>query len=400
MLRLVAPAGAPVKSAELLRSLTRAILQDGRARHSDTLAAQLQVRHVFGMSSGRAALWLILKALHRLRPDRNVVALPAYTCFSVAATVARAGMKILPIEVNPETLDFDVTSLNSLPEKKLLCLVTANLFGLVNDAERLEKAARASGAFLVDDAAQALGSTRNGRFAGTTGDVGFYSLAGGKASGTVQGGLIVTNSEAIAEIIQEEIKHVNAVPIVTEARLLAKATAYATFLHPRLFWIPSSLPFLKLGTTEFEPGFPVAQFPHLSGSLLPGFIAAISEKNGIRRRNAQAIAEKLTGLTQFSIPQPAADCLPSYIRFPVLAKNAAARHTVVRRLRKAGIGASPLYPSAICDIPGIDRYIELQEFHRPRAEQISERLFTLPTHAYMGPRDIERMGTALRELGD
>ena len=398
MLRLVAPAGAPVKSAELLRGLGRAVFQERSARHTDTLAAQLRVSHIFGMSSGRAALWLILKTLKGLRPDRDVVAIPAYTCFSVAASVVRCGMKIHPIEVNPETLDFDITSLDSLPAERLLCLVTGNLFGLVNDCEQLKKAVRARGAFLVDDAAQAMGSTRNGRFAGTLGDVGFYSLAGGKASGSVQGGLIVTNSDSIARKICKEAQYVGTTPVADKIRLLLKTAGYATFLHPRLFWIPSSLPFLKLGRTEFEPGFPVAQFPRLSGALLPELIGTMGGANGTRRSNAAAIADALAGLPQFAIPQPAADCQPGYIRFPVLAKNAVIRQKAVRRLREVGIGASPFYPSAICDIPGIDQYMALREFHRPRAEQISERLFTLPTHAYVRPREIERMATVLREI--
>jgi dTDP-4-amino-4,6-dideoxygalactose transaminase len=56
----------------------------------ETLASSatwLGVRNVFGVSSGRAALTVILRSLHRLRPDSDVVALPAYTCITVPASV-------------------------------------------------------------------------------------------------------------------------------------------------------------------------------------------------------------------------------------------------------------------------------------------------------------------------
>jgi len=399
MLRLVAPAGAPVKSAELWRGLGKAVWREGdAARLQEGLAARLQVRHIFGVSSGRAALWLIVNVLARLRPERDVVALPAYTCYSVAAAIARSGMKMHPVEMDPETLDFDSASVESLPAKKLLCLVTGNLFGFVNDSNRLESVVREKGAFLVDDAAQALGAARNGRLAGTAGDVGFFSLAGGKALGSVQGGLIVTNSDAIAGAIRDEIEHLGPPRLADTMRLLVKTTAYATFLQPRLFWIPWSLPFLKLGKTEFEPDFPVSQFPRLTGQLLEGLESMVGSTNGTRRANAEEIAEQLAANRRFRVPRPAADCRPSYIRFPVLAPDSATRQQVVERMQRAGIGATTYYPASICDIAGIERYMSPREFHCPGAEEISRRLFTLPTHAYVGPREIARMTTILREF--
>ena len=401
MLRLVAPAGAPVKSAELLRELGQVVLRgQDDVRLREQLAAQLQMRHIFGVSSGRAALWLILKVLARLRPERDIVAFPAYTCYSVAAAIARSGLKMCPVEMDPESLDFNFTTVESLPARKLLCLVTGNLFGFVSDVERLERVARGKGAFLVDDAAQAFGASRNGRQAGTAGDVGFYSLAGGKALGSVQGGLIVTNSDAIAGAIREEVERLGAPRFSDTIRVFGKTTAYAVFLQPRLFWIPWSLPFLKLGKTEFEPGFPVSQFPRLTGRLLRGMESMVGSANGARRANAADLAEHLATNRRFRVPQPAADCRASYIRFPVLAPDSVTRQQAVERLQKAGIGATSFYPSAICDIAGIERYMASREFHCPGAEEISRRLFTLPTHAYVGRREIARMAAVLRECGE
>lgn len=401
MLRFVSPAGAPVKSAVLLRQLGKALSENGNAESfAAALAARLGVRHIFGVCSGRAALWLILKSLARLRPGRNVVALPAYTCFSVAASIARCDMKMLPVELLPESLDFDLASLDAAPVGRLLCLVSANLFGLVNDGERLAEAAHAHGAYMVDDAAQAFGATRGGRFAGTQGDVGFYSLARGKALGSTQGGLIVTNSDSIAAAIAAELARLEAAPAASEAGVVVRSGIYAAFLHPRLFWLPRSLPFLKLGMTEFAPGFPVARLPKLSRALLPSMTALLGETSRTPQRNAVAIAERLACQPRFELPHPGGNCRPSYPRFPVLATDASMRWEAVRRLQASGIGASSFYPAAICDIPGIERHMAVPNFHRPRAEELAARIFTLPTHAYVGPREIERMTTILAKLAE
>ena len=106
MLRFVPPAGVPLRLTQIVRALKTVFTSNGRAEDCLTsIAARLHVKYVFGVSSGRAAMWLVLKSLLRLQPERNVVALPAYTCFSVPASVVRAGLKLHPIENDQHTLD-------------------------------------------------------------------------------------------------------------------------------------------------------------------------------------------------------------------------------------------------------------------------------------------------------
>jgi hypothetical protein len=280
MLRFVAPAGAPLKITQILRSLNGVLSRDGSADEGlQTFADRVQARYVFGTSSGRAALSLILKSLHRLRPDRCVVALPAYTCFTVAASIVHSGLKLYPVDIDPETLDFDFSQLEALCPEKLLCIVTSNLFGLVNDVRRIREIAQAKGAFVVDDAAQALGASLDGQLAGMLGDAGFYSLGRGKAVSAVEGGIIVTNVDAIASALEAEAKDLAPVPLLRNSWLVLQMFAYTALLHPRLYWIPNSLPFLRLGLTEFSPAFRMAGLSSFSSSLLPALLENLLEMN-------------------------------------------------------------------------------------------------------------------------
>lgn len=399
MLRFVAPAGTPLRLAQILGSLKTAASSNGHAGHGlAALSDRFHVKHVFGASSGRAALWLILRSLHRLRPEREVVAVPAYTCFSVAASIARAGLKILPLDLDPHTFEFDPSQLGLLAGHKVLCVIACNLFGFPNDLSSIRQAAQEQGAYMIDDAAQALGATRNGQFAGTLGDVGLYSLGRGKALGSIEGGLIVTNAADIAEAIQAEAVGLQAPSSAHGAWLLFEMLAYSILLRPHLFWIPNSLPFLKLGTTEFNPAFATDELHRLSLALLPQLLAELAEVNEIRRANASAVREALAGNPNFEFPMPAASSFPTFVRLPVLAHNREMRKRAVADLRRAGLGASPFYPSAICDIAGIEPYMAGRDFHRQRAESISQRLFTLPVHSLVTFQDIEQMGRILRTI--
>jgi perosamine synthetase len=399
MLRFVPPAGVPLRLAHIVRALKTVLTSNGRAAECLTsIAARLHVKYVFGVSSGRAAMWLVLRSLLRLQPERNVVALPAYTCFSVPASVVRAGLKLHPIEIDQHTLDFDLSELDALPDKKLLCIITSNLFGFVNDFSRIQQAAQAKGTFVLDDAAQALGAMRNGQLAGTLGDVGLYSLGRGKAVAAMEGGLIVTNSEEIARALQGEAKNLDAPSLSHGAWLLLEMLVYSILLRPPLYWIPNALPFLKLGATEFNPAFPTDELHSLCQALLPQLLDELQAINQVRRANARTICQALAGNPEFDLPTPAPNTHPTFVRLPVVARDRVTRERAVSRLRSARIGASSFYPGAICDIAGIEPYMSARDFHRKHAELLSQRLFTLPVNPFVRPQDLERMVDILTAL--
>lgn len=257
---------------------------------------------------------------------------------------------------------------------------------------------REKGAFLVDDAAQALGATLHGCPAGTLGDVGFYSFGRGKALAAMEGGIIVTSSEEIASAIQAEGERLPSASAAHVAWLLFEMAAYSVFLNPRLYWIPNSLPFLKLGSTEYAPDYPIFRLPALVQGLLPMLFERLQEINKVRRDNAAALAQAVANNPLFMTPRPGPGCQPNYVRFPLVARDRATRDRAVRLLCAAGIGASPFYPSAICDIPGIESHMATHDYHCPEAESVSRRLLTLPTHPFVGAQDLQRIIEILRGL--
>ena len=397
MLRLVPPAGAPLRVSQILRALVGVAKANGPCDNGlAALATRLHVRHVLSASSGRAALWVILRALYQLGPGRDIVAIPAYTCFSIPASIARAGLRVHPVDINPETMDFDFSLLAEVPADKLLCVIASSLFGLPNDMTQIRCLAQAKDAFVVDDAAQGLGAVFNGQLLGTTGDVGLYSLGRGKALTTLEGGIIVTNSDEIAKAIENVAVGLPHTSFIHDAGILIRMISYAVLLNPRLYWLPDTLPFLKLGVTDFDPHFRTSTLATLPRVLLMQLVDELDTINQTRRRNAHFLRSALTGSERFLIPHPLPESQGIYTRFPIVAADEATKRVAVRRLRESGIGASSFYPSAVCDIPGIGQFMARPEFHCPKAEDLSRRLFTVPTHPYVRMEDLE---TVVRIMG-
>ena len=191
---------------------------------------------------------LLLRALaRRAGPGRDEVAIPSYTCYTVAAAVVLAGLRPRVVDIAPETLDFSAAALDAVDFSRVLAIVPTNLFGLPSNLPALAARARAHGAFLIDDAAQAFGAAIGGRASGTWGEAGLYSLDKGKNITAIEGGLAVANDAATADALREEARCLAAPAGNAVARDAVKLLAYAVLLRPWLYGSPTD-PAARLGT--------------------------------------------------------------------------------------------------------------------------------------------------------
>jgi dTDP-4-amino-4,6-dideoxygalactose transaminase len=105
----------------------------------------------------------------------------------------------------------------------------------------------------------------------------------------------------------------------------------------------------------------------------------------------------LQGLSNLHVLGPAGphsdESGPIYLRFPLLAAEERLRDDLHAALQAAGIGAGKLYARSMADF-----FAGRVTGSYPGAEAIARRLLTLPTHAYVAERDIERMVAILRTI--
>ena len=390
--RLVAPAGAPLPVRTVLRS---ALAFPAQGDPDEALRAQFGVRHAFFVSSGRAALTVLLKAMQR-GSQRHEVVIPAYTCFSVPSAVARAGLTIRLCDVDPKTLDLDLNALAGIDLARVLCIVPSSLYGLPGDLAGLEAIARAARTSLVDDAAQCLGATQDARPCGTFGDAGFYSLGRGKGITTMGGGILVTRRDDLARGIEHELRALPQPTARQAVAAVATSLIYAGLLEPSRYWLVDRIPFLELGGSRFDPEFPMARLSAYQRRLAAQLLALVGSYNTIRRHHAERLRSGIDGIEGIEIPRAVPAAQPVYLRFPMLTRDRAHRSELLARLRAAGIAASASYPTAVGDIPGIARYLAPDQEPCPGARSIATRILTLPTHPGVEPGDVERMVVAIR----
>jgi perosamine synthetase len=396
---LMPPAGAPISFSEILKITSSWLRSDlCMEMFEEKIRSHAKVKYWYFFNSGRTAQVFILKALSQIAdPSKDEVVIPAYTCFSVAAAVAKSGLKIRLVDIDPLTMDYNYERLFSLNFTRVLAVIACNLFGILSNWEKLWSMAREKNVFLIDDAAQSMGTLFKGRPSGSLGDVGFYSLNRGKNLSTCSGGILLTDDDEIAARIQEDMQNLNRPNFSSEIAALVKMTLYSWFLRPKLYWLPSIIPFLGLGKTVFDENFSLShltRFQKCAGAILWSNLESL---NIVRVRNSRKLAEELLRLGRFEIPGYNKASCPNYLRLPLLTQDKAWRERAIAALRRQGIVASNMYPLTIRQIAGIEKYLASPAGDFPGAQEVVEKLLTLPTHSYLKHNDIQKIVFCLRE---
>jgi perosamine synthetase len=390
MFRSIPPAGTKLKFREIFSSFLAEVQSGERFRKE--LREYFQVRDCFLLSSGRAALTLLLKVLHKIS-DKDEVIIPAYTCFSVPSAIAKAGLKICLCDVSLETLDLDPHRLSRLINKNTLAVLPVYHFGLAHDISSLIKLCRDKDVFIIEDVAQGMGARFENKYLGSLGDVAFLSLGRGKAITTIEGGIILSQSEEISLLLQKELSNLKK---EDGSNFFIKALFYKIFLNPYLFWMPEIIPAFKLGESKFSLDFNLFSISEYQTRLGACLLNRLEEINQIRVKNAQYLISSLRGLDRISLPPSPREAYSIYLRLPIIFEDSTEREKAYHSLNRKHLGASTMYPTSLEKIPGIESYCADNSLDLSNSHALVRGLLTLPTHQGVRERDLERI---IRELG-
>lgn len=360
----------------------------GDPASTQRLNTELQRRYsadtVVLMDSGTSALAVAIAAALRSRPGAPV-ALPAYGCYDIATAAAAANATVLLYDINPSTLGPDWPSLERAVAAGAGAVVVAYLFGFPVDMARVDALCGATGALVIEDAAQGSGGKWNGVPLGAISPLGILSFGRGKGITGGGGGAILARGAGVA-ILEAQPPALE--PPANAARALTALSAQWLLARPSLYAIPSSLPFLRLGETVYhEPHLPRALPAGQAAVILDALNRADGEADVRRERAATYERAGASGGTPFI--GPIAGAVPGYLRFPLLARHG-------QRAPGKGIGGAHAYPLPLSRLPQLAPRLRNRDHAFPGAETLAGALHTLPTHSRLAQYDVERVASWLR----
>jgi dTDP-4-amino-4,6-dideoxygalactose transaminase len=165
------------------------------------LALYLDVREAIAVSSGTDAILAALMVLG-IGPGDEVVT-TTYSFFATAGCVARVGATPVFVDIDPVTFNLEPAAVRAALTPRTRAIMPVHLYGLCADMDPVMAAAREHGIAVIEDAAQAIGSTYKKRQAGSIGTIGCFSFFPSKNLGAFgDGGLVTTNDAALAHEIR------------------------------------------------------------------------------------------------------------------------------------------------------------------------------------------------------
>ena len=316
-------------------------IQGGAVRALEAaLSERYEVKHVIGCANGTDALQLAFMALDL--PAGSEVITPAFSYAALTEVLLLLGLKPVFVEVDPDTFLMDVSAVEAAITPKTKAIAPVHLYGQMVSMEPLLALANKHNLYVVEDAAQAIGSQyctpgAHG-FAGTMGHIGTTSFFPSKNLGCYgDGGALFTNDEALA----------------TRLRSLANHGQTVKYQHD-LVGMNSRLDTLQAAVL-------LAKLTHLSDF----------EKR--RRAVAHRYDEGLAGLSGIEVPKRTVDSSHVFHQYTVKCENREQRDALKAHLFTQGIPSMIYYP-----IPLHWQTAYKQVVNLPVSEDLCTRVLSLP----------------------
>ena len=318
------------------------------------LAKFLGVRYVSLTNNGTVALFLALKAVGVGQGDEVIV--PNLTMVATPNAVRLAGATPVLADVDEGSLCIDSTKLKKT--KKTKALIHVSLNGRAGNIEAVRRWCTKNKVHFIEDACQAFASKHRGKFLGTFGEIGCFSMSPHKIITTGQGGFVATNRRDLYERV-ERLKD------------FGRLAGGADF-HDALGF--------NFKFTDVQAVLGLAQLGNIS--------ERVRRKRKLYKRYRDLLAD--VGAVRFHETN-LRETTPWFVDIYVPARRRAA---LAARLKRAGVGSRPLYPA-----------VSTQPIYRRRSRTkllVSERVaregLWLPSSVTLTKSEVQLVCRTIREF--
>ncbi|MEQ9489836.1 MAG: DegT/DnrJ/EryC1/StrS family aminotransferase [Alphaproteobacteria bacterium] len=316
------------------------------------MAAFLSVKHCVALNSGTDALVLALAGLGIAAGDEVITQSNSF--IASAAAIAHLGAAPVFADVLPDQ-SIDPASVREKITSRTKAIMPVHLTGRVGDMDELSDIARQNGLKIVEDAAQAIGSTWRGKMAGVLGDAAGFSAHPLKNLNALgDAGYLTTDIDACAETARLYRNHgmIDRNTVVRWGAVSRMDALQAAVLRYRL--------------------------NRVSGIIERRQVNAARYRNTLDRN-----------LVYFPEPRPYAS--DTFHTFVIQTDN---RDGLAQHLKASGIDTAIHYPVPIHLQPAASS-LNIRPGALPATERQAGRILTLPVHQHLSETDIDRVADAV-----
>lgn len=338
--------------AEVVRS-GRLALGPKTEEFERLIANYTGTEHAVAVSSGTAALHLIVKALG-IGPGDEVL-VPSFTFVASVNAILYEGAKPVFVDIEPDTYNLDPTDLEKKITHKTKAIMAVDVFGHPADWDEILRIARKHRLKVIDDACEALGARYRGKNLGQFGDAAAFAFYPNKQITTGEGGMIVTNDTNIASVCRS-------------LRNQGRGDMGAWLEHERLGY--------NYRMTEMSAALGISQLSRLEDILTK------------RDRVAQMYTNRLSGIEWVRPPVVRQNVRMSWFVYTITLTENLKRDSVMQAMMREGIPTrgyfSPVHLQGY-----IRELLNTYEGMLPITESVASRTIALPFHSNLSQEEVD-----------
>ncbi|RMH97447.1 MAG: DegT/DnrJ/EryC1/StrS family aminotransferase, partial [Calditrichaeota bacterium] len=319
------------------------------------LAAYVGVKHCITCASGTDALLMALM-VYEVKPGDAILTTP-FTFVSTAEVIALLGATPVFVDIDPVTFNLDPVKLKAVLESDRLKnsgltvrgIIPVDLFGQPADYDEIQAIAREHNLFVLEDAAQSFGAEYRGKKCGALGDIAATSFFPAKPLGCYgDGGAVFTNDDDLAEKLRS-------------IRIHGKGK--------------DKYDNVRLGIN--------GRFDTLQAAVILAKLEIFDEEVQLRQEVARRYGDLLKPYVETPVVKP--DRTSVWAQYSVLSDQ---REKLMAQLKENGIPTAIYYPRPL-HLQTAYQYLGYQSGDFPVAENVAQRIFSLPMHPYLTPEEQE-----------
>jgi dTDP-4-amino-4,6-dideoxygalactose transaminase len=333
-------------------------------RFEDAFAKVAGTKHAVAVNNGTTALVASLQVLG-LQPGDEVITSP-FTFVATLNAILEAGASVRFADIRRDDFALDPDAVSAAVGGRTKVLMPVHLYGQTADMGKLAPLAAEHGLYLVEDAAQAVGASFQGRRAGSYG-LGCFSLYATKNITTAEGGVITTDDDELADRLR-----------VLRNQGMRARYQYEVAGH-------------NYRMTDLHAAVGIPQLEKLD------------TLTAARQRNAQRLSEGLAGTPGLDVPAVLPGREHVWHQYTVLVGPHAmlSRDELAQALTKRGIGNGVYYPKIVFDYDcyrGHPQILGASVPDFPVAASVASQALSLPVHPALSESDVDTVIKTVREV--
>lgn len=175
------------------------------SQFEEMVGKQFRSKHALAVSNGTTALHLAYLALGLRAGDEVVI--PAFSYLAAANVAIQLGLVPVFADVDDDTFCLTPETVKAVLTDRTKVVVAIHTYGSMCDIDAITEVCSSRGVTVIEDAAEAMGSSLRGRFAGTIAPIGTLSFHAAKTITTGEGGMVLTNDDSLAESMRSWRTH-------------------------------------------------------------------------------------------------------------------------------------------------------------------------------------------------